>query len=589
MLTSKSIARATLRTPHTPRLCRNIASRSQRPHVRTATHPYAQRRQQHFIRSVATVTALWATATAWQWCNGGNIIGEVHAEEPAQEEEEDVIHFEEPRRRPTSSDDNRNIISSQHLQVVKSWENPGVYAWGSNAGKVVAPDSDEKFIKTPKRISFFDGKLLRDIKMDRTFGAAIDERGDLLQWGTSFSTDVSEPTKTLTNQNLISLAISRDRIVALSSNGSVYSVPVSQKEQIEGPKPTSSSWIPFWNSSNDISYRTHTPENLGWSERVTDIASGLEHALMLTSSGRLFSFASGSQNYPSRGQLGIPGLSWENRPPGAFDIPHEVTTLKGFPISKIATGDYHSLVSDTSGRVFTFGDNSSGQLGFTYSSEAPCIDAPSLLPTQRLGTSAKVANVFAGGNTSFLTVESVKPGSDRITADTYAFGFGLTGQLGVGRWIHTQDEPLKVPAFSGLFEWDEAKSTVIPIRMATISIGATHAAAVMDNVASVVVSGNASKLTDNDTNWGRDILFWGNNEYYQIGSGKRNNVATPQYIQPLDFAAEQERAASARGVHKDMHRFQITPRNRVKVNGRKVDVEQKVECGRGCTAVYSSV
>ena len=596
MLSSKCLSRATLRAPHTPRTCRNISNRAPRSQVRTATHPYAQRRQQHFVRSVATVIALGATATAFQWVNGDSLIREVHAEEPAKEEEVE-LKFEAPRRQAKSADEHRAIISSQHMQVQRSWENPGVYAWGSNAGKTVAPDSDEKYIKTPRRIRYFDGKLLRDIKLDRNFGAAIDEKGDLLQWGIAFSRDVTEPTKTLQGLNLTSLAISRDRIIALSSSGSVYSIPVSQAEQKEGPKPASTSWIPFWGTSNNISYRTRTPENLGWSERVMEIASGLEHALMLTSTGRVFSFVSGTQNFPTKGQLGIPGLSWENRPPGAFDMPHEITTLKGFPVKKIATGDYHSLVCDTEGRAFTFGDNTSGQLGFPFNAEATYVDAPSLLPTQRLyagsGQQAKVSNVFAGGNTSFLAVDATRPDSTRINADTWAFGFGLTGQLGTGRWVHTCPDPAKVPAFSGLFEWDEVKNTVVPIRLSTISVGATHAAAVMDNVASVAVSGRASKLTHNDTNWGRDILFWGNNEFYQIGSGKRSNVATPTYIQPLDQTAEQERAANAAGVkalrEKEMHRFQITPRQRVKVNGRTVEFEQKVECGRGCTAVYSAV
>ncbi len=593
MLRNSCLRRARLPTSHAPQLTRNVATRPRRPQIRTATHPYAQRRQQHFVRSVATVTVLWATATAWQWCLKGSVIRDAHAEErPA---DEDIVKFEAPRRQPTSSDDNRNIISSQHLQVVKSWENPGVYAWGSNSGKTVAPDSDEKFIKTPRRISFFDGKLLRDIKMDRNFGAAIDERGDLLQWGSAFSQDVTQPTKTLTGQNLVSLALSRDRIIGLSSSGSVYSIPVSQAEQRDGPKPTATSWIPFWGGSNDISYRIRTPENLGWSERVTKISSGQEHALMLTSSGRVFSFASGSQDFPSKGQLGVPGLTWGTRPAGAFDIPHEITTLRGFPIKQIATGDYHSIVCDSEGRAFTFGDNTSGQLGFPFNVEVQSVDAPSLLPTQRLsGQVGKVTNVFAGGNTTFITTETTKLDSNLVTADTWAFGFGLTGQLGLGRWVHTQAEPVKVAAFSSLFEWDEKMNATIPIRLSTISIGATHAAAVLDNVASVAVSGRSRRLTENDTNWGRDILFWGNNEFYQIGSGKRNNIATPTYIQPLDQVAEQERAASALGYgkqlrEKEMHRFQITPRQKVKVNGRTVEFEQKVECGRGCTAVYSAV
>lgn len=282
---------------------------------------------------------------------------EVHAEEPPQEKAEvQELEFEKARRKAVSAEDNRNIISSQHLQVLKSWENPGVYAWGSNNGRVVAPDSQESFVKTPRRISFFDGKLLRDIKLDRTFAAAIDEKGDLLQWGTAFSKEITQPTPTLRGKNLKSLAISRDRIIALSSSGDVYSIPVSQEEQRTGPKPTSSSWIPFWNSTSNVSYRVRTPPDLSWNERVTQVSSGLEHALMLTSTGRVFSFASGTQDYPRKGQLGIPGLTWESRPAGAFDTPHEITTLKGFPVQHIATGDFHSLVSDASGRAFAFGD-----------------------------------------------------------------------------------------------------------------------------------------------------------------------------------------------------------------------------------------
>jgi hypothetical protein len=82
---------------------------------------------------------------------------------------------------------------------------------------------------------------------------------------------------------------------------------------------------------------------------------------MLTFSRRVFSFASGSQNLPSKGQL---GFSWENWPTGAYDMPHEITTLIGFPVKQIATGDYHSLVCDFEGRAFTFGHKTAGQIGF---------------------------------------------------------------------------------------------------------------------------------------------------------------------------------------------------------------------------------
>ncbi|KAL2356183.1 mitochondrial protein-like protein Fmp25 [Cryomyces antarcticus] len=582
--------RAVLRAVH------KASAQASRHSSAKAFHPYAARRQQHFYRSIATVTALGTLAGVSQWyLNGGTLIRDVHAEAPPPDPE---LKFEKPRKKKgLSKEDNRDSISSQHLQVKRSWENPGLYAWGSNAGRVVAPDSQESFVKTPRRIPFFDGVLLRDVKLDRNFGAAIDEKGNLLQWGVGYSKESTGPTVTLRGKNLTSLAISRDRIIGLGSDGKVYSLPVSKDEQQKGPKFTESSWIPLWSSKADVSYRYLHPKDMAWGEKVSSVAGGLEHALLLTSKGRLFSAASGTQDFPSKGQLGIPGLTWLTKPEGPYDQPHEITTLRGFEVGKIAAGDFHSLAADRDGRVFAFGDNTLGQLGFDYNPEAAFVDAPSLLPIQKLyagtGQVPSVTDVAAGGCNSYFMIDATKgatqgSGNDaaslrglgRVTADTWACGHGIWGGLGNGRWTHVQGTPTKIPSLSGLFEYDETANKVVPIRLSRLSVGATHAAAVMKNVTYTHAS---DKGSENDTNWGADILFFGNNEFYQLGTGKRNNVSNPTYIQPLDAVAERK----IRG--KGEHRFQITPRSDITVGGRRVSVEQRVECGRGCTAVYSGV
>ncbi len=538
-----------------------------------------------------------AAATALYHVSKHSRLTEVHAEAPFTPVE---VKFERPKKtKALSKEENRDNISSQHLQVKKSWENPGVYAWGSNSGRVAAPDSDEALIKQPKRIAFFNGVLLRDLKLDKNFGVAITEKGDLLQWGTGFSRDVRQPTPTLTGKGLTAVTISRNRIIALASNGKVYSLPVSYEDQVKGAKPMESSWVPFWSSRANVSYRLLQPQNMGWGEKVTSISSGLEHALLLTSNGRLFSAASSSEEFPSRGEMGIPGLSWTTRPPGPYDQPHEITTLRGFEITAIATGDYHSLALDREGRAFAFGDNSSGQLGFDPSGESPYIDAPSLLPISRLylGTklSPRVTSVSAGGSNSFFTVDATQvaqPGENsaaqiglgRITADTWASGQGILGTLGTGRWTHIQGTPTKIKVLSGLFEFDEDNNTVVPIRLKRLSVGSTHASATMDNVTHVKAGTSSTTDSRNDTNWGADVLWWGGNENYQLGMGKRNNLAVPGYIAPLDAAAEK-----AVGKRREEHRFQITPRHRVNVNGRNVSMEQRVECGRMVSAVYSGV
>lgn len=499
------------------------------------------------------------------------------------------------REKGVSKEDRRELLSSQHLQVTRSWENPGVYAWGSNSGRVVAPDSEDAVVKSPRRIPFFDGVLLRDLKLDRDFGTAINERGDLLQWGKAYSITSFLPTVTLKGKNLVSLTLSRDRVIALSADGTVYSIPVSQIDQTSGPKMLESSWLPFWSKRSNINYRTIKPKDLAWGEKVCSISGGLEHVLLLTSKGRLFSAASASEDFPAKGQLGIPGLFWATRPEGPYDQPHEISTLRGFDISQIATGDYHSLALDKEGRVFAFGSNSAGQLGIDYNSQIVMVDAPSLLPIQKLysGTnySPRVTSIAAGGTNSFFTVDATRvagPDEDgksnrdahAVTADTFSCGLGIWGGLGNSRWTHVQGTPTKIKALSGLFEYDEKRNRVVPIRLAYISVGSTHACAVMDNVTHVEAHEQSS---ENDTNWGADVLWWGGNEYFQLGTRKRNNISTPTYIAPLDLEAERERG------RREEHRFQITPRKRVKLDGRYVSIEQRVECGRGVSAVYSGV
>ncbi|KAK5661736.1 hypothetical protein OQA88_9836 [Cercophora sp. LCS_1] len=504
------------------------------------------------------------------------------------------IIVEKPRKKGISKEDNRGILSSQHVQVKNSWEHPGVYAWGCNAGKVVAPNSDESVIKTPRRIRFFDGQLLRDLKLDRDFGAAINEHGDLVQWGAAFAQNITVPITTLKGKDLIKLAISQDRILALARGGSVYSIPVTHIDQQSGEKPSSSSWIPFWSGSSSVSYRSLAPQGLGFGEKVIDVKSGLHHCLLLTSKGRVFSAASSTETFPTRGQLGIPGLTWQTRPKGPFDQPHEIESLRGLKVREIATGDFHSLALDSEGRLFAFGDNSSGQLGFEMKPESPCVDDPLELPVQKLysGTNLKpkVTSIAAGGHNSFFTVDAttfqskssttIVPARElgRVAAETWACGEGIKGALGNGKWTHVSSGPTKVKLLSDLNEYNEKTNSVVPIRLSRLSVGSSHACAILDNVTKLSTS---SQSSDSDTYYGADTLWWGGNEFYQLGTGKRNNINVPIHIAPLDG-----------GKLGESSRFQVTPKTTVRLgeggSGRMASVEQKVECGRLVTAVYSS-
>lgn len=558
------ILRNALRQLHPPRLRRVTGI----PWVRHASSNTSNGSYRNLILGVVGAGSL----------AGGAIVGYpfLSSKDEAAKVEQAEIVFEEPRKskKPAS-------VSSQQAHLKNSLEHPGVYAWGSNAGRVVAPDSTEAVIKTPRRIPYFDGQVLRDLKLDRNFGVAVTEKGDLVQWGSGFSKTDSTPTVTLKAKNISKVAISRDRIIALSSNGSVYSIPVAAADQ----------------TASGQNYRTLKPKNLGWREKIVDVSSGLDHCLMLTSNGRVFASASSSEEFPSKGQLGIPKLTWLTRPEGPYDQPHEVTGLGKSPIKAIATGDFHSLVLDVNGNAFSFGDNSSGQLGLPLDPLRPFIDAPSPLPLDKLSggprLSRKVTSIAAGGLNSFFTTEGTQPTSEsgqalvppstagKVVAETWACGEGIYGSLGTGKWTHSSSAPTKIKALSDLFEYDEKTKSVSPIRLAYITAGSTHVCAVMDN-------STQPPSSQSDFTFGEDALLWGGNESYQLGTGKRNNLNAPAYIAPLDGVRDFH--AVGRSVPQ---RFQVTPKTTVRLgegdSGRKVSVEQRVECGRHATAVYSAV
>ncbi|THC99014.1 hypothetical protein EYZ11_001488 [Aspergillus tanneri] len=485
-------------------------------------------------------------------------------------------------------------LGSEFAQKKRSVMSPGVYVWGTNAYRVVDPDSKETVIKTPRRISYFDDQVLRDLKIGDKSGAAITENGDLVQWGQGYSETDFRPTKTLTGKNLTSLCMSNDRILALSSDGNVYSLPIAKDDQASGRKPKESSWIPFWSGTAGVSYRSLQP-SLKLGERITTISGGLEHALLLTNYGRVFSVASSTESYPSHGQLGVPDLTWATRPKGPVDTCHEVTALKGSKITQIATGDYHSLALAKDGSLFAFGDNSFGQLGVQFDPSLPFSNTPVLLSLEKLYRGKiwlpKVTGIAAGGANSFFTVDAkriVGPGEnpsairdlDRITADIWTCGRGIWGALGNGKWSHLQDEPTKVKGLSGLFEYDEHAKTLSPIRLHEISVGTTHVSAVMDNKTHVQASPTTS--LDSRDDWGFDALWWGGNEHYQLGTGRRSNLCKPTYISaPLETGGDDKKEEEAR--------LQIMPRHKGKVGSRTVSMEQHVECGRHISAIYSSV
>jgi len=139
--------------------------------------------------------------------------------------------------------------------------------------------------------------------------------------------------------------------------------------------------------------------------RVTAVSAGIDHSLALTSDGRVLAW--GNSGF---GQLGD-GTTASSSTPVAVDLPADTR------VTAVSAGGLHSLALTSDGRVLAWGDNASGQLGDSMTTEH-------LAPVAvHLPAGIQVTAVSAGGFHALA-----------LTSDgrVLAWGDNASGQLGDG-------------------------------------------------------------------------------------------------------------------------------------------------------------
>jgi alpha-tubulin suppressor-like RCC1 family protein len=187
------------------------------------------------------------------------------------------------------------------------------------------------------------------------------------------------------------------------------------------------------------------------------VATGYHHTLVVDGSGNVWSWGRNSS-----GQLGIGSTT-----PSA--LPVQVTSLSG--IVAVAAGENHSLALGSDGRVWGWGNNGWGQVG----------DGTNTMRTSPVQVLTGAGKIAAGDS------HSVAWKSD---GTILAWGLNTSGQLGDGTTT-AKNAPQTVPSFSGV---------------ASIGAGGTHTLAVK---------------TDG-TLWA-----FGGNGYGQLGDGFTTNRTSP--------------------------------------------------------------
>jgi alpha-tubulin suppressor-like RCC1 family protein/DNA-binding beta-propeller fold protein YncE len=155
-----------------------------------------------------------------------------------------------------------------------------------------------------------------------------------------------------------------------------------------------------------------TPRLVTLPDPVTRIAAGYSFSLAVTSTGQLYAFGDNSS-----GQLGAPATGGlvPNPTPALVALPGEVG-----PVTQVAAGSFDSLVLTASGQLYAFGENRRGQLGNATNLESSAAN-PTPTRVELPGASGRVIRIAAGGEDSLALTS---------TGELYAFGSDSAGELG---------------------------------------------------------------------------------------------------------------------------------------------------------------
>lgn len=242
---------------------------------------------------------------------------------------------------------------------------------------------------------------------------ALTSAGDLYGWGDNTFGELAQPgggssslpihiqlplnaTGTITR---IAAGIAGASAYAVTSTGELWDWGLDDKGQLGRPIPSQSP------SDGQPTPARVTDGGLG-AEKVVDVTGGIEHALVQTAGGRVWAFGD-----DSLGQTGQTPTSTPQATPKAVSLPL-VITVHPFPlrerfvipqpfVSAIAAGSYHSAAI-ANGRVYTWGENSQGQLGRTTPDDTTGSAGLPLLPT---GSGTPVS-VSGGPSSTYVTTDS---------------------------------------------------------------------------------------------------------------------------------------------------------------------------------------
>ena len=373
-------------------------------------------------------------------------------------------------------------LSVNHSSALTS--NGRLFTWGNNAygqlgdgtttDRILVAEITDQFTLNP-------GEMLIKVFLGLYHSSALTSEGRLFTWGYNGMGQLGNGTTIdqLTPQDITDgFGLSTSEVIIDVTLGQHYSAAVTSEGRLF-------TW--GWGNTGQIgdgfTLSRSTPTditagfNLTVGEKISQVSLGFYHSAAVTSEGRLFTWG-----YNAIGLLGDGTLI---DAPTPIDITHQFGLASGETMTNVSLGSDHTMALSSEGRLFTWGSNNKGQLGYgTYISSIIPIEITNHF---NFTLGEKITSIASKGATSMaLSTEN------RL----FTWGWNTFGQLGDG----TYDNRLYPTDITDGFELNIGET----INFATIS----------DVTASAI------------TSFGR-LFMWGINDLGQLGSGPEEGRPLP--------------------------------------------------------------
>ena len=246
-----------------------------------------------------------------------------------------------------------------------------------------------------------------------------------------------------------------------------------------------------------------------------DVITNGSHTISLRVDGKVFTW--GDNTY---GQLG-------NGTTVSSDEPVEVTFPEGTIITKITAGENHNVALDSNGNVWTWGRNNNYQIGHSGGDQ--------YTPYKVTGL-PKVIRVAAGNNNTMVITEN---------NELYAWGLNAYGDLGLGTYTN-KVLPTKVTGIGDIIDISGGKSHFIALNKAgevyvtgsnlygQLGIGTSEINKINEftklNINEKIGTIDSGDLSNIVTTVDGYVYAWGGNTYGQLGTSDKENKDVPTKI-----------------------------------------------------------